>query len=154
VSVHCDARARGDATELPMRAPKRAPKRVHAVAALVLRDGKALAVQRPAKGLLGGLWELPGAEVATPETTPRRVAVLIGGRVGLPLASLRKVGAIEWAFTHRALRLTLHRAEAGDGRVRLEGWTRHRWVAPDRFAALPIGTVTRRALAVVLERDG
>lgn len=150
VSRWCDARAAGDAAELPVRAPKRAPKLVHAVAALVLRGGKALAVQRPANGMLGGLWELPGAEVDARPPRPAAVASLLGERLGLAVAGVRRVGAIEYGFTHRDLRLAIYRCDAAPGRVRLDGWTRHRWVSPASLGGLPVGTVTRRALDVAL----
>lgn len=154
VSRHCDARAAGDAADLPHRAPKRAPKVVHAVAVLIERGDRALAVQRPAKGLLGGLWELPGAEVS--EKPPRAPAVvaLLRDRTGLALAGVRRLGAIEYGMTHRDLRLAIYRADAAGGRVRLDGWSRHRWVQPAALGGLPIGTVTRRVLDVALGTGG
>jgi A/G-specific adenine glycosylase len=151
VSPFCDARAAGDAAELPRRAPKRAPKSVHAVAALVLRGGKALAVRRPARGLLGGLWELPGGEVAARDTGADALARVLRERTGLAIGAAREAGAFDYAFTHRALRTTVYRCEVESGRVRLDGWDRHRWVAPRSLDGLPLGTVTRRALAVALE---
>jgi hypothetical protein len=45
----------------------------------------------------------------------------------------------------------VYRCEVESGRVRLDGWDRHRWVAPRSLDGLPLGTVTRRALAVALE---
>lgn len=154
VSSWCDARAAGDAAELPLRAPKRAPKLVHAVAVLVARRDAVLAVQRPAKGLLGGLWELPGAEVDAKPPSARAIAAVLRDRIGLGVTGVRRVGAIEYGFTHRELRIALYRCAAGAGRIRLDGWTRHRWVRPETFGALPIGTVTRRALDAVLGARG
>ncbi len=154
VSRFCDAHAAGDAASLPLRAPKRPPKPVHAVAALVLRKGKALAVQRPAKGLLGGLWELPGGEIGARERGPAVLARVLRERTGLQVATIALAGRFDWAFTHRALRTTVYTCEVAAGRVRLDGWDRHRWVAPAVFAALPLGTVSKRALDLALDRDG
>jgi A/G-specific adenine glycosylase len=148
VSRLCDARAAGDAEALPRRAPKRAPKLVHGVAVLVRRRGRALAVRRPARGLLGGLWELPGGEVAGPRAAGAdALAELLRARTGLVVGALEPAGRLEYAFTHRTLRLRLFRATAAGGRVRLDGWDAHRWVSEDAFASLPLGTVTKRALA-------
>ena len=149
VSRWCQARAAGDAADLPRRLPKRAPKLVHAVAALVLRGGKALAVQRPEHGLLGGMWELPGGEVGARERGPAVLARVLGERTGLGVARVERAGALEYAFTHRDLRIHLYRCEAARGRVRLHGWDRHRWIAPGSLGRLPVGTVTRRALAAL-----
>ena len=153
VSRFCDAHAAGDAESLPVRAPKRAPKQVHAVAALVLRRGKALAVQRPAKGLLGGLWELPGGEIAARERGPAVLARVLRERTGLDIATTSRAGRFDYAFTHRKMRITVYRCEAAGGRVRLDGWDRHRWIAPETFAKLPLGTVSKRALEIAIESD-
>jgi A/G-specific adenine glycosylase len=154
VSRLCDARAAGDAESLPVRAPKRAPKIVYAIAALVLRGGRALAVQRPAKGLLGGLWELPGGETPARRRGPATAAALLRARTGLAVSSIERAGRFDYAFTHRALRISVYRCEAASGRVRLDGWDRHRWVAPGSFAGMPLGTVSKRALELACRRDG
>jgi A/G-specific adenine glycosylase len=153
VARDCDARAAGDAESLPVRLPKRAPKRVHAIAVLVVRDGKALAVQRPASGLLGGLWELPGGEVGAGERGPAVVARVLRDRTGLAVAAIERAGSFEWAFTHRALRTTVYRGAAAAGRVALDGWDRHRWIAPRSLDRLPMGTVGRRAVAIARGED-
>jgi A/G-specific adenine glycosylase len=150
VSPFCDARRAGDAAALPVRAPKRAPKVVHAVAALAVRRSRALAVRRPPRGLLGGLWELPGGEVADGDAGVAVLARLLRERTGLAVGVVKEVGAFDYAFTHRALRTTVYRCEVAAGRVRLEGWDRHRWVPPGSLAELPLGTVTRRAIAIAL----
>ena len=149
VSRFCDAHAAGDAESLPVRAPKRAPKIVHAVAALVLRGDRALAVQRPAKGLLGGLWELPGGEAPARHRGPATVAELLRERTGLGVEGVERLGDIEHLFTHRTLRLRVFRCSVAGGRVRLDGWDRHRWLAPDAFETVPCGNLTRKALALV-----
>jgi A/G-specific adenine glycosylase len=153
VSRFCDARAAGDAESLPVRAPKREPKQLHTVAALVLRRGKALAVQRPAKGLLGGLWELPGGEIAARERGPAVLERVLRERTGLDVAKVTRAGRFDYAFTHRALRITVYRCESAGGRVQLDGWDRHRWIAPETFAELPLGTVSKRALEIAIESD-
>jgi A/G-specific adenine glycosylase len=153
VSRFCDAYAAGDAESLPVRAPKRAPKQVHAVAALVLRRASALAVQRPEKGLLGGLWELPGGEIATGERGPAALARVLRERTGLEVASIERAGRFDYAFTHRALRTTVYRCEVSSGRVRLDGWDRHRWVSRETFTSLPLGTVSKRALDIAFAVD-
>ncbi len=154
VSRFCDARAAGDAESLPLRAPRRAPKRVHAVAALVLRGGKALAVQRPAKGLLGGLWELPGGEAPARERSAAAVAELLRVRTGLVVEKLERLGEVEHLFTHRTLRMRVFAGAATGGRVRLDGWDRHKWLAPGDFDSVPCGNLTKKALALTAHGGG
>ena len=147
VARDCAARAAGDAESLPRRAPKRKPRAVHAVAALVLRRGKALAVRRPPRGLLGGLWQLPGGEVPSARAADAAaLARILRERTGLETGAALPCGGLEHGFTHRTLRLRVFRCEAKPGRVRLSGWDRHHWVTPHAFAGLPLGTLDRRAL--------
>ena len=148
VSRFCDGRTAGDAESLPVRAPKRAPKIVHAVAALLLRRDKALAVQRPAKGLLGGLWELPGGEAPVRRRGPASVAELLRARTGLGVERVERLGDIEHLFTHQTLRLRVFCCTAAGGRVRLDGWDRHRWLAPGDFDQVPCGNLTKKALTL------
>jgi A/G-specific adenine glycosylase len=146
----CEARERGAPEAFPVRLPKRRPQRIRAVAALVSRRHRILAVQRPARGLLGGLWELPGGEVAS-RCDARTLARTLRARIGLSITGARRVGELEHLFSHRRLRLQVYRCEAAPGRVRLDGFDRHRWVTPAAFSRLPIGSATRRALALALE---
>lgn len=148
VSGSCSARAAGDAEALPRRTPKREPRLVHAVVALVRRRGRALAVRRPARGLLGGLWELPGGEAASARAAGAgALAAILLARTGLVVTRVEPAGRLDYAFTHRRLRLRLFRCEAPAGRVRLDGWDAHRWVSDGELDGLPLATVTRRALA-------
>jgi hypothetical protein len=78
------------------------------------------------------------------------VGRLLRDRAGLELGAIESAGALEYGFTHRRLRLRLFRAEAAGGRVRLDGWDRHRWVTTRAFARLPLGTVSRKALVLAL----
>jgi A/G-specific adenine glycosylase len=149
VARFCDARAAGDAEALPVKARKPAPRKMRGVAALLLRGGKALAVRRPPRGLLGGLWDLPGGELAEGESARQGLARALEEGVGLRAARVRRVGAVDHLFTHRALHLQVFRASAAGGRVRRQGFDAHRWLAPEALAKLPLGSVTAKALALL-----
>jgi A/G-specific adenine glycosylase len=142
----CAARAQGRVEALPVKAPRTSARRVEAVAGFVLRHDRVLAVQRPQRGLLGGLWELPGGEIRDGEAPARALARALREGVGLGVSAPEPVGTIEHAFTHRLLRLHLYRGRAGAGRVRRSGWDAHRWVSPAALAELPLGGPTRKAL--------
>jgi A/G-specific adenine glycosylase len=142
----CAARRAGDAESLPVRAPKAPPRAVRAVAALLSRGGRALFVKRPPGGLLGGLWELPGGELARGEKAEDALRRHLRERVGLELDAAAPAGEVEHVFTHRRLRLQLFRGEAAPGRVHLAGFEAHRWLAPARSGELAHGALTRKAL--------
>jgi len=149
VSRSCAAFASGEPEALPVRGPRAAPREVEAVAALLVRRGRALAVRRPPKGLLGGLWELPGGDLLPGEAPAAGLRRLLRERVGLRTLRPRPVGALQHLFTHRRLRLHLYRCDTGPGRVRLVGFDAHRWLAPEALPRLAHGAVMRKALALL-----
>jgi len=147
----CTAHREGDPEALPVKARKPRPRPTRAVAGIVSRRGRWLAVRRPAEGLLGGLWELPGGEPLPGEEPSSAMVRTLRERAGLSVPGVDALGEVEHVFTH--LRLTLHvfRCKPPTGRVRLRGLDAHRWLAPDDFAALPQGGATRKALALAAE---
>ncbi len=145
----CRAQRNGDPEALPVRGPKTAPRRVEAVATLVLRRGRALAVRRPPHGLLGGLWDLPGGALRTRERPGPGLVRALRERVGLRVGRPRRVGAVDHVFSHRRLRLHLFRCDTPEGRVRLDGFDAHRWLAPEALAELPQGALMRKALELL-----
>jgi A/G-specific adenine glycosylase len=149
----CAARAQGRAEELPKKSRASEPKRIEAVAAFLERGGRVLAVQRPQRGLLGGLWELPGGEIASGEPPELALARALHGGLGLGISNVRPLGQVEHAFTHRLLRLHVYRAGPREGRVRRTGWEAHRWIAVAALGALPVGGPTRKALALLDGHD-
>ena len=149
----CDARRRGDAASLPVARPAAEPRRIEAVAGLVLRRGRALAVRRAHGGLLGGLWELPGAALARRETPTAALVRALRERAGLAVAAPRALGAVDHRFTHRRLTLHVFHCDGARGRTRLAGFDDHRWLRPEDLALLPQGAVTRKALRLALDAD-
>ncbi len=153
VAAACAARAAGDPEALPVKTRKPKPRRAEAVGGWIERRGKVLAVRRPAQGLLGGLWELPGGDLASGESPEQGIARALRERVGLVASPAHGVGQVEHVFTHLRLRLHVFRCDTPKGRVRLDGFDAFRWVAPGALAELPHGALMRKALGL-LERDG
>src|SRR5262249_25356883 len=114
-SKHCAARAQGRAESLPVKSRPAPARRVEAVAAFVLRHDRVLAVQRPQRGLLGGLWELPGGELREGEAPAGALARVLREGIGLGIRAAEPLGSIEHAFTHRLLRVFVYRGTAGGG---------------------------------------
>jgi len=150
VSRVCDARARGDAESLPVKARKKPARKVEAVAALVVRRGKALAVRRPSSGLLGGLWDLPGGDLAAGEAPRAGLTRALRERAGLEISRASAMGAVEHVFTHRRLTLHVFRAHTSTHRVRLDGFDAHKWLTPRAMTALPHAAVTAKALDLLI----
>ena len=145
----CAARAAGDPEALPVKSRAKPPRRYEAAAGLLVRRGRALAVRRPPKGLLGGLWDLPGGDLAPKERPEAGLLRSLAERVGLRVAAAQPIGMVDHVFTHRRLRLHVFRCEPPEGRVRLSGFDAHRWLSPRSLGGLPLGASTRKALALL-----
>jgi len=150
VSQFCDAWAKGDAESLPIKARKKAARKVEAVAALVVRRGKALAVRRPSCGLLGGLWGLPGGDLAAGETPRAGLTRALRERAGLEISRVSAIGTVEHVFTHRKLTLHVYRANTSTDRIRLDGFEGHKWLAPRAISSLPHASLTAKALDLLI----
>jgi A/G-specific adenine glycosylase len=150
VRTACDARAQGDAEQLPVKKKKAKPKPMRAVAAMVERDGKILCVRRPETGLMAGLWELPGGEIAVHEEGKDRLTGILREVVGLTIRSPESVGHIEHVFTHRRLDLEVFRCRADKGaRVTRGAIASHRWLAPAALLELAHAGPTRKAMTLL-----
>jgi A/G-specific adenine glycosylase len=150
VRAHCRAAAAGDPSSLPRRSKRTTVRPMRAVAVAIDRGGRLLAVRRPDKGLMAGLWELPGGLLAEGEEAKDRAPAILREAVGLEVRELESVGVIEHVFTHRRLALELFRAKALPGaRARITGFTAHRWLEPDALLALAHAGSTRKALTLL-----
>ncbi len=92
----CVARARGDAETFPRRTPKREGALRRGAAFVVRRaDGKVLVRTRPAKGLLGGMTEVPTTEWSKDFARSRsaRGRAAISGNEAKQMAPHRRCGA-------------------------------------------------------------
>jgi A/G-specific adenine glycosylase len=182
VARFCGARAAGTVAERPARRSRRpSPETREAVAALVRRErGKVLLLlrKRPDRGLLGGLWELPGTPLG-PAVTPRRAARRLALRLAaeLPTAGGRTIGAVRplepllHVFTHRRIRYLPHlflvegaaKSSApapGPSQGVTDGPARTgelRWVEAGGEAGLPLPAAQRslveRVVRAVVEED-
>jgi len=150
----CSAHGSGDAESLPVKAKKKQARAVRAACAWLQRGGRVLMVRRPSEGLLGGMWDLPGGELAADDDDAAALARHLDARLGFRDLTLEPVGEVEHVFTHRHLRLSVFRGSAPAGRTRRRGFDAHRWLAPERLAELATATVTRKALALASRERG
>lgn len=108
VEAVCRARIHGDPEAFPVKTPKRPPRPVRFAVAVLSRESSVWITRRPAKGLLGGLWEFP----AVPLEDGQDVAAVLEQALSLPRLDWTPFGTVEHTYTH--LKATMHviRAEA------------------------------------------
>jgi len=138
----CRGRARGIAEELPRRLPK-ADKLIRRGLAFVLmrKDGAVLLRKRPARGLLGGMDEVPSSAWREGELSIEQALK------EAPVPANWKVleGGIRHTFTHFHLELAIARALAAtSGLARLAPGTD--WVTVDKMTERALPTVMRKVI--------
>lgn len=131
VSAFCEAFTHGDANRYPLKQPK-APRPAKSGVAWCLLDqnGRLYLRQRPAEGLLGGLWEVPtdGWEGPLPAPLARLTAT----------AEPEDCGTIRHVFSHFSLDLQV---------VKVAVPRRERtWVSAADLGAHPLSTLMRKVL--------
>lgn len=147
VAAHCEARIAGDVAAYPLKVAKKASPERAAVAGVWRRDGRVLLARRPDEGLLGGLYELPGADLLEGERPEIGLTRAFSERLGVVCRPGRPLGSVLHVFTH--IRLTLHVLEIEAwGEPTARWYTALTWADPDDPRGLGISTLARKALAV------
>lgn len=135
----CAARLRGDQETFPRKAPKKTGTLRRGAAFLVLRGEELLVRTRAAKGLLGGMTEVPGSDwlAAQDNATALSQAPAVEGVTNWH----RKAGVVTHVFTHFPLELVVYVA-------RVPPRTR----APEGMRWVPLATLHDEALPNVMRK--
>jgi A/G-specific adenine glycosylase len=142
-SAVCVAHALGRQESFPCKAPKREGKLRRGAAFVAFRaDGRVLLRQRPEKGLLGAMTEVPGSEWAHDFDVARALAA--APHLCAKPKWRRLAGVVTHVFTHFPLELAVFMAQVPRATPALKG---SRWV---KLADLPgeaLPNVMRKVLA-------
>jgi A/G-specific adenine glycosylase len=148
----CVARARGDAETFPRRIPKREGVLRRGAAFVAKRvDGFVLVRIRPAKGLLGGMTEVPTTEW-TQEFKERDALtgaprfVLLKKQIGWR----RTAGVVRHVFTHFPLELSVYVADLPARTAAPKGT---RWVTMSELGGEALPSLMRKVVAHALPAD-
>lgn len=133
----CQANQLGVQDDRPVRKARKAvPHYLHA-AAVIVEEGKVLLAQRPAKGLLGGMWEFPNGRV---EGDPAgELASVIDKGYQLKVQVAAPLGEVRHAYTHFKIREVAFRCKL----IQSSQKENFRWVALEKLDDYPMGKVDR-----------
>ncbi len=143
----CVARALGRQEEFPHKAPKRDGRLRRGAAFVALRaDGRVLLRQRPEKGLLGAMTEVPGSEWT--HDFDRAKALDAAPRIAGKAKWRKLPGIVTHVFTHFPLELTVFVAQLSRATAAPKG---ARWGKLTELAGEALPSVMRKVLAHALE---
>ena len=141
VAEQCVARTLNAQERFPLKAAKAdKPLRQGAAFVAVRADGAVLLRQRPEKGLLGGMTEVP-----TSTWTARQDGETTAAAAPFP-GPWKSCGVITHVFTHFALNLSVFRAEVPG----LEAPAGHWWSAPEELHGEALPTVMKKAIEAAI----
>jgi A/G-specific adenine glycosylase len=136
----------------PVLGDKRRQPHFTVTAAVIHKQGRVLIAQRPAHGLLGGLWEFPGGKLQPGEDLAACLKREILEELGAPVSVGGWLGVYRHAYTH--FRVTLHAFEctlANGSQPQPHEHTELRWVAPADLANYPMGKIDRQIASALLK---
>ncbi len=141
----CLARQHGTTAERPVMI-KAEPIPHYIVTAALIPDetGKRfLLTKRPAKGLLGGMWEFPGGKQETGETLEECICREIREELGITIRAVRPFGVYKHAYTH--FKVTLHAfcCEQLEGDPQPLAADELGWFTREEMQDLPMGKIDR-----------
>lgn len=143
IQHYCLAFERGVQEQRPVRQQKK-PIPHHIVTAAILhRNQKFLLAQRPANGLLGGLWEFPGGKLEAGETLANSLEREIMEELGSKIVVGKLFGEYQHAYTH--FRVTLHAffCAITEGEPQPIEASQLAWVSLEQLSDYPMGKIDR-----------
>lgn len=102
----CRANARGIQQLRPVVLPRPPIPHYTVTAAVINQEGRVLIARRPAKGLLGGMWEFPGGKQQEGEDLPSCLKREIREELGVEIMVGEQLAVYRHAYTH--FRVTLY----------------------------------------------
>ncbi len=140
IRAYCRAARRGIQEIIPRPKTLRT-ERIEVVVAVIEKDGRVLIQERPAGGLLAGLWEFPGGKVEAGEALTEALRREIREELGAEIEDIRRLTTVRHAYTRFVA--TLHAFRCRMGQPGLKPGGRHRWVTLKsiRRYPLPSGSV-------------
>ena len=142
----CAARAAGTQEQLPVKAPARKTPHCDVVVGVIRRRGRILVDRRPAKGLLGGLWEFPGGKIEPGETHAQALRREIREEVGLDVTVGEKIATVKHAYSHFRITMHAYACQAPSGKARALACDAIKWIWPKQLAEHAFPRANRKVI--------
>ena len=147
VGEFCRARHLEDPSILPVKIRK--PKRPHYdVTAGIIRgqDGRILLAQRPASGLLGGLWEFPGGKQESDESLEECLKRELREELRIEVRVDERLPSVKHAYSHFAITLHGFACTHLSGEPQAIDCADWRWIRPEELTNFALPRADRKLL--------
>ncbi|GFE68664.1 A/G-specific adenine glycosylase [Chroococcus sp. FPU101] len=149
----CQANHQGIQNQIPMTetaAP--IPHKKIGVAVIYNEQGQILIDRRPAKGLLGGLWEFPGGKIEENETVEECIKREIKEEIDLEIEVNDLLMTVDHAYTHFRVTLYVYNCRYLAGEARPIECDEIRWVTIDELEQFPFPKANLKIIKALKER--
>jgi A/G-specific adenine glycosylase len=113
-------------------------------AAVIKKRGKVLVFQRPAKGLLGGMWEFPNLQIKDPHKASSKLRRELNKRLKYDAKDVHILGEYEHAYSHFEAHLQVFAANTNGDTPQLSDEAPYLWLSIDELNRLPMGKLDRQ----------
>lgn len=150
LQVQCLALARGTQLLRPVKRRAAAlPVRRYA-AAVLWQGGKVLVLQRPARGLLAGMWEFPNVQVKG-SAAKAELRRSLRGELAVAVELGAALGEFEHTYSHFHAQLRVY--DCGVVKEAITSARPYKWLTPRGLGRLPMGKLDRRVADSLQERN-
>lgn len=146
----CLAFEQGNQEALPVTRKKKPTPHRHMTAGIIEDEqGRLLIIQRPNRGLLGGLWKFPGGLKDSKETLEQGLIRRVREELGIGIEVQGTLASVEHAYTH--FRVTLHafRCQWRTGKLKVLDCQDYQWSKPKDFSSFPFSKADRKIIALL-----
>ena len=151
VASFCGAHQAGRVPEFPRHLAARKNPHHHLAVGLVKKGGRFLIVQRPATGLLAGLWEMPGGRVEKAENPADACCRAVLESVGLTVLPGPCLARVSHAYTHLTITMDLFACDFVSGRIKRNGYQAHHWIRMKDIGQYPFHRAMHKAFAALAD---
>jgi len=149
----CLAKAKGLQDLLPRRASRKPVPLKDMTAAVIMKGKRFLIVQRPRKGLLGGLWKFPGGLREKGETLESSLIRSAREDAGIDIGIDGKLAVVNHAYSHFRVALHAFRCRLSGGRPRAAGCADWRWIGISELPSFAFSKADRELIRLVFAHD-
>ena len=134
----CQAQALGVVDAYPLRAQRPPVPNKKLAAAAVRKGDRLLLTQRPSRGLLGGLWELPTIMLTSGQDPMEACGRMIKECLNLDVTLNGLITTVAHAYTHFKIRMAVYDCRWRRGRVILDGPADFAWIRAEQVDQYPL----------------